>query len=68
MTINLFRFPGFRYENVGNDVDQFLVLIYNGDGILAGAQVATPVTLADPKFDYEGNSFYTKGTFYGTKN
>ena len=63
--IHDFRFPGYRYENSLSDSDHFLVLIFDANGILCGAQVALPKALANPRFKYENNPYYVEGTYDG---
>ena len=62
-----FRFPGFRYENSGSESDHFLVLVFDANGILCGAQVALPTTLANPGFDYKNNPYYVEGNYDGSE-
>ena len=65
IAIHDFRFPGYRYENSLSDSDHFLVLIFDANGILCGAQVALPKALANPRFKYENNPYYVEGTYDG---
>ena len=59
------RFPGFRFENSGSSSDHFLVLVYDVNGILCGAQVALPKSLANPNYDYKNNPYYVEGDYDG---
>ena len=59
------RFPGYRYENSGSSSDHFLVLVYDANGILCGAQVALPKSLANPNYDYKNNPYYIEEQYDG---
>ena len=42
-----------------------MVLAYDANGILCGAQVALPKSLANPNYDYKNNPYYIEEQYDG---